>query len=95
MSEGGKKIFLEKSVVFLESGRLDEILFDFQPFAGKITEFGLRKILPVGRAVVVLQGSDKFLFERIEIFSGDFDVQSLFCVRALRTRRPFGGDRGR
>ena len=29
VSESGKKIFLEESVVFLESGRLDEILFDF------------------------------------------------------------------
>ena len=54
VSESGKKILLEESVVFLESGRLDEILFDFQPFTGKITEFDLGEFLSVGRAVVVL-----------------------------------------
>ena len=71
---------MEESVVFLESGRLDEVLFDFQPFAGKITEFSLRKIMLYGRTVVVLQGSDKFLFERIEIFSGHSSVNELSKV---------------
>ena len=45
---------MKQSVVFLESGRFDKVLFDFQPFAGKITEFDLRELLSVGRAVIVL-----------------------------------------
>ena len=74
-AESRKKVFLYQSGVFFESGRFDESLFDFQPFAGKLGEIGLGNVLLFRTAFAFLQSENEFFFQRLEISCGDFDMQ--------------------
>ena len=80
--ESRDDIVVEQALVFAESERFRGFLFQGEPGSGKVVEAdGVTGPVPdAARGGKIVESGDEFLFEDVEIFGRDFDVDAVAVI---------------
>ena len=75
-------IVVEQALVFAESERFRGFLFQGEPGSGEVVETdGITgPVLDAARGGKIVESGNEFLFEDVEVFGGDFDVDAVAVI---------------